>query len=651
MATVYLAIDRRLDREVAVKVMHPHLAEAGSGRDFVARFRREALTVARLVHPGLVQVFDQGVDGDTSYLAMEYVDGTNLRHRLLERGALPLGEALTIIEQVLEALATAHRAGLVHRDIKPENVLIARDERIKIADFGLARTVTEMTASTSTVMGTVAYLAPELISTGVSDARTDVYAVGVLLYEMLAGKQPFSGNTPVHVAFQHVNSDIPAPSDVTPSLPAEVDDLVAALAARDPAERPDDAAAALAMIKRLRTDLDVSTPPRGGAAVPTYVDRTEPGADLVVEPGTELDDDTEQRFAARQQATEVVLHRGGATVALPIGLGLSPAPTSMASAGQAVAQRRPRLADRRNGDRRRLWIMIAVAVAVILAGGVAWWFALGPGARTTVPSLTGMDQAAATEALRDNHLEATFTEAFHRTVPAGQVISSDPAEGQQAPRGATVEVVLSKGPDWVPLPEGLIGMSQDEAVVALGAVGLVAADPSTEVHHDTAPAGTVLEATLADGSDAVVTGKAVRGDSITLTLSAGPAPVTVPNLVGSTVAAASRDLEADAVTVTSTGAWSDTVPAGQIMSQDPAAGATTHRGATITVVVSKGPQFVTMPNLRGRSYEDAAAELRRLGLVPKREDVGRNLLNIVREQSVRRGEQVQVGTEIVLRVV
>src|SRR5690606_21183774 len=227
MATVYRALDRRLDREVALKVMHAHLAEGGKGAEFAARFRREARSAARLTHPGIVAVYDQGVDGDTSYLTMELVEGGNLRRHLEEHGPLTLREALGLTEQILEALAAAHRVGLVHRDIKPENVLLSGEERrVKVADFGLARAVTEVTStSTGTVLGTVAYLAPELVTHGTADARTDVYAVGILLYEMVTGRQPFTGATPIQVAYQHVHEDVPAPSGVVPWLPAELDDL------------------------------------------------------------------------------------------------------------------------------------------------------------------------------------------------------------------------------------------------------------------------------------------------------------------------------------------------------------------------------------------------------------------------------------------
>ncbi|NKY41362.1 protein kinase domain-containing protein, partial [Cellulomonas septica] len=270
MATVYLAVDRRLDRDVALKVMHPHLAEGTSGADFVARFRREARTAARLTHPGLVGVFDQGLDGETSYLTMEYVDGSNLRRRIAEQGALTVGETLRVTEAVLDALAAAHRVGLVHRDIKPENVLLASDDRVKLADFGLARAVTEVTSTTTgTVLGTVAYLAPELVVRGASDARTDVYACGILLYEMLVGAQPFTGETPIQVAFQHVNNDIPAPSDAVSWLPAEVDELVGALAARSPDDRPLDAAAALTLVRRTRASLDTETLARRADVAPS----------------------------------------------------------------------------------------------------------------------------------------------------------------------------------------------------------------------------------------------------------------------------------------------------------------------------------------------------------------------------------------------
>ncbi|MGG8407552.1 protein kinase domain-containing protein, partial [Streptomyces sp. 12297] len=225
MATVYRAVDTRLDRILALKVMHPALAADAA---FVDRFIREAKSVARLAHANVVAVFDQGMDGGYVYLAMEYVSGCTLRDLLRERGALQPRAALDILEPVLAALGAAHRAGFVHRDMKPENVLIGDDGRVKVADFGLVRSVDSVTNTTGSVLGTVSYLAPEQIENGVTDTRVDVYACGVVLYEMLTGAKPHSGESPAQVLYQHLNADVPAPSAAVPGLPAGLDELVAA---------------------------------------------------------------------------------------------------------------------------------------------------------------------------------------------------------------------------------------------------------------------------------------------------------------------------------------------------------------------------------------------------------------------------------------
>lgn len=615
MATVYLAVDRRLDRDVALKVLHQHLADTGTG-DFVARFRREARTVAKLVHPGLVQVFDQGVDGGTTYLAMEYVDGTNLRQVLVDRRALPLGEALDLVEQVLEALATAHRAGLVHRDVKPENVLIATDGRTKLADFGLARTVTEMTTGASVVMGTAAYLAPELISVGTADARTDVYAVGVLLYEILTGRQPFSGTSPVQIAFQHVHNEIPAPSDLVSWMPAEVDDLVRALAARDPADRPVDAAAALAMVKHLRATLDPGSLARSAGFAADAADQpTEAAPELALSPATEvIAQDTSRRDP---------------TVVLPLGLGLGPAPNPATEVSPAPAlgppeppsyARPPAVAPPGPPpeDRRRrvlVWMVVSlVALLVLGGGGIVWWFGQGPGATTTVPPVVGLSRADAEAALRKAHLEPEVTEAFHATVAQGEVISSDPEKGTRLDRDATVALLVSKGPDWVQVPDGLVGQDVADAVAALTEAGLVSADPRLEDYDDTVPAGTVLRATLPDGSDATGSAQATRGSTVTLTVSLGPAPVTVPNLVGSTLDAATAQVAPDALTLDPvTHEASSSAPAGVIIRQDPPPGTTVHRSSTIAVVVSSGPPLAPVPSVIGQSTENAKDTLQAAG--------------------------------------
>ncbi|GAA4624440.1 Stk1 family PASTA domain-containing Ser/Thr kinase [Cellulomonas oligotrophica] len=627
MATVYLAVDRRLDREVALKVMHPHLAEGTSGEAFVARFRREARTAARLTHPGLVAVFDQGVDGETSYLTMEYVDGQTLRRTLGERGALPVGEALRVLEQVLDAVATAHRVGLVHRDVKPENVLIGTDGRVRVGDFGLARAVTEVTSTTTgTVLGTVAYLAPELVAQGASDVRTDVYACGVMLFEMLTGRQPFVGETPIQVAFQHVNSQIPAPSSLQEWLPSEVDELVGALAAREPADRPVDATAALHLVRRTRASLDDATLARGADVVPSIVlpSATDPGAE----------DDAPAETDDSGRTTVLALDARGSTVALPIG---------------AVTARPPTPAPARA---RRPWraVVVVALVLALLGGGGAWYALAGPGAYTTVPPLVGASADEAAETLARANLDASPTEAFDDVVPEGTVVSTDPGPGEDVRKDGTVAYVVSKGPDLVTVPDGLVGAMQADAEQALESADLVA-DYGTPEHHDTAPSGQVLSATLEDGADATAGAEVGRGSTVRLVVSSGPAPVTITSVVGISVEDATAQLEPDALKIEATEQYSDDVAAGLIISQEPAANTEGRRGDTVKVVVSLGPESVEMPDLTGKQFAVAKKELEDLGLSAKRENVLGGLFGTVRQQSVPAGEQVRKGTEVVLTVV
>ncbi|MBU5423126.1 Stk1 family PASTA domain-containing Ser/Thr kinase [Cellulomonas hominis] len=632
MATVYLAVDRRLDRDVALKVMHPHLAEGAAGADFVARFRREARAAARLTHPGLVGVYDQGVDGETSYLTMEYVDGVNLRRHLAERGSLTVGEALDVAERVLDALAAAHRAGLVHRDVKPENVLLASDGRIKVADFGLARAVTEVTSTTTgTVFGTVAYLAPELVVHGTSDARTDVYAAGVLLYEMLTGAQPFTGETPIQIAFQHVNSDVPAPSDAASWLPVEVDELVAALAAREPDDRPADAAAALALLRRTRAALDPATLARRADVAPAVAlpQATDPDdAPAAAAPGDE--DPAPADATTRIEAP-------GRTVALPIGVVTASAP------GTPVPARR---------SRRRRWWVLAAVLLVGLVGGGAWWYTqVGPGAYTTVPEVSGLTQDAAVAALEDEGLTADPAEQFHDTVVAGTVISADPGDGDRVRKDGTVTLHVSRGPDFVEVPAELVKTMQDEAAAVLDSIGVESVVAEGDHYDDVAAIGEVLAATDKAGNPVGAGSQVVRGSTVTLTLSDGPEPVTIVSVTRATLEEATATLDGLGLKVAVVEAFSDDLEAGLVISQDPVGGTPGHRTDTVTLTVSKGPETVEMPNLRGKQYDEAAAALEALGLKAERQNVLGGIFGTVRDQSVVAGEAVPKGTTVRLTVV
>lgn len=604
MATVYLALDRRLDREVALKVMHPHLAEGVTGAEFVARFRREARAAARLTHPGLVAVLDQGVDGENSYLAMEYVAGSNLRHRLHEDGALTVGDALRTTEAVLAALAVAHRAGLVHRDIKPENVLIATDGRVKVADFGLARAITEVTATaTGTVLGTVAYLAPELVALGASDTRTDVYAVGILLYEMLTGRQPFVGSTPIQVAYQHVHRDIPAPSDAVDWLPTEIDELVESLAARDPAERPVDAGAALALVRQVRMSLDgdlleqkadvASAGPALPLAHPSAPVRTVAGDTTPTQLLHATHDDADDDPDATQQLSAVAADSRGdlrRTIALPIGSGLHAVDDA-----QTEPEPEPASAPARSeaGPRRRLLgVLVVVAVFAGLWAGAWWYMTSGPGAYTSVPAeLVGLELTEAEQVLDTAGLTHTTVEVHDPEVPAGHVVTSSPAPGERVRKDGEVELSVSLGPDLRTVPEGLIGGPAEDAVVALEEVGFVVAEPFTD-HHDTVPAGHVIAMSVAGGEEHPV------GTEVRLTVSDGPAPVEVPDVLGEERQRAIAVLElALGPNVQVTEDYSEEYPAGQVMAQSLDPGSEANRMDSVTITVSLGPPLVDVPDV------------------------------------------------------
>jgi eukaryotic-like serine/threonine-protein kinase len=639
MATVYLAVDRRLDRAVALKVMHPHLVDGAEGNDFIARFRREAQTAARLTHPGLVSVYDQGVDGETSYLTMEYVPGTNLRQRLALDGPFTLGRTFQILEDVLEALSVAHLTGLVHRDIKPENVLLATDGRTKVADFGLARAVTEVTATTTgTIFGTVAYLGPELVSQGLCDARTDVYAVGILCYEMLTGRQPFTGETPIQVAFQHVNNDIPAPSLLISWLPIDIDELVAALAAREPAERPRDAGAALELVRRVRSRLDPEllaqsadlapeippTAPNAPEPLPLVASGRGGAAGLGHGPADDDDVDDED-----SRGTAVIYRDGrGTTVALPIGVGRA----ELLAAEQAKV------------DRLRAGLITGLVLA-LLAGGTWWYIAAGPGAYTAVPAgLSQQTEASAIAVLDATGLRHVVENVNSRDVAAGLVLKSSPNEGSRIVKKGVVTLTVSLGPKMAQVPT-VIGFSLDKATGLIKDAGL----PLGVTKHtfdDITPKNQVL----AVSNDA---GTSVPDyTEIVLTVSDGPAPVAVPQEVGATQDVAVSDLKAAGLKSSVTQAFDPVVPAGSVVSQDPVQSTQVHRGDTVALVVSKGPEMVQVPDVNHQSVKAATKALQSAGfVVDVRYPYGGHPLNTVYSQTPPGGSMAPKGSTVSISAV
>jgi serine/threonine-protein kinase len=585
MATVYRATDTRLERVVAVKVMRAVLAD---DPEFVARFTREARSAARLSSPDVVSVYDQGRDAATgaAYLVMEHVPGRTVRALLHEQGRLPAGQALALMEPVLRALAAAHAAGLVHRDVKPENLLLTTDGRLKVADFGLARAVetTTLTATTGLLLGTVAYLAPEQVLDGRADPRTDVYAAGIVLWELLTGTPPYASDNPLSVAYRHVNEDVPPPSTVVGGIPAAVDELVLRATRRDPAARPPDAGAFLAEVRAVLADL----PP----------------------------DDTGTVVVRRPT-------RGQPTLVVPRGAPVRPP--------RPVRPRR----QRRTG---LLWaLVVALLAAAALGGG---WY-LGSGRYTEPPEVAGLAPQEATARLVAAGLEVVVApeRSFDEQVPDGLVLDQSAAAGSRELRGSTVTLVLSRGPDRRAVPD-LLGKDVDTARAELQAVGLTPGLVTDEFSD--APVGAVLRTDPAAGA-------ALRPEApVAVVRSKGVEQLPVPTVVGRTQAEAGEQLEDAGFRSTVREVFSEDVPAGTVVAQRPAGG-TAPRDSAVRIDVSKGPELVAVPDLGGRSQEEAEAALAALGLTASTSDrPGPG--GAVRFQSPGAGEQVRKGTEVTLFV-
>ena len=616
MATVYLAVDERLDREVALKVMRAHLVHDES---FVTRFRREARSSASLSHPNVVAVFDQGEDDGNVFLAMEYVPGQTLREVLRAEGPLSPRAALDVLEPVLLALAEAHSKGLIHRDVKPENVILNTNGTVKVADFGLARAVSShtMTSSSGLLLGTVAYLSPEQVESGVADPRSDVYAAGLVLFEMLTGTKAFTGDTAIHVAYQHVHGGVPVPSARVPELPAELDELVAVATARDPDQRPADAAAFLALVRRTRTTLSLEAldaRPEGAAAAAAASVPTSTAALPLHGTGQ----------PASGAATGVVTRPRSDTTAMSI-----PSPPLQ---GVVVAgpHRRP----------RRWWP--AVLGSALVAALTAWFFFLGPGATATVPSVVGRAQAEAVDAVRAASLQPSVSETFDEKVPAGQVVSVDPAAGRTVQRGTQVSLVVSKGPERYAVPP-VVGMTLAEARARITEVNLKVGKVS-EAFNEKVPQGQVVSAKPGPGASLK------KGTAVAMTVSKGRKPIEVPDLTGKDAKGAARTLKELGLKVDAgTEENSDTVPTGGVIRQEPRDG-TLFRGDTVRLVVSKGPVLVDVPNVVGQQVDEARRILEAAGFtVDVRRALG-GFFGTVRLQDPA-GGQAPKGSTITVTIV
>nr|WP_303771317.1 Stk1 family PASTA domain-containing Ser/Thr kinase [Actinomyces oris] len=649
MATVYRAHDRRLDRTVALKLMHAHLADSP---DFVSRFRREARAAARLSNPGVVAVFDQGSLDGVAYLVMEYVEGPTLRD-LIAAGPLSVKEALGLVAQLLRPLGAAHRAGLVHRDIKPENVLLPSDGSVaKVADFGLARAVTEVTQTTTgNVLGTVAYLAPELITSGESTSRADVFSAGVVLYELLTGQQPFTADSPIQIAFRNVHEDVPLPSKLVPDMPADVDELVATMTRREPQERPADADEALALLRNVVDELTESelSVRRGGG---TGSIRTQQVMTANAQAARSAIDNEPQDDADDSSAEDSSPHAGMRTVSLPIGsIGPDSKGRTRALSRKALAadaQKTTAVPAPKKGTgnfiRRRAVIIGLLAVAGTGASAT-WYLTAGPGRRVPVPNIVGMSEDQAQLALEKQGLSwGTPERAYSDTVPAGSIVSCQPKAGQKVGLGQTVTATVSRGVETKTVPD-VVGKTKDQATAAITAAGLTLGDV-TEEYSASVELGKVV-------SCDPKAGKVIKHtEKVSIVVSKGKEPATVPDVTGLSEDDAKKALENAGLKKGKVNkGYSDSVAKGNVISSSPVAGASGYyKGDSVDLTVSKGPEKVTVPDVTGKSQDEAKKALEDAGL---KVEVNKRLggpFGTVRSTDPAPGSSVKPGSKVTINI-
>ena len=653
MATVYRARDKRLERDVAIKLMHRHLAESP---DFTARFNREARAAARLSSAYVVTVHDQGVwdsgDGRHAYLVMEYVPGPDVRSELIRTGSFTLGTALAITEQTLRALSSAHSAGIVHRDIKPENVMLTsrippvsifeRPEiHAKVADFGLARAVTSVSPTTGQAMGTVTYMAPEVITTGVAEAPADVYAVGIMLYEFLTGELPFQAETPIATAYMHINEPMPHVAEQADWIPASLDSFIALLTAKDASQRPANGEEALRELLAITRSIPEEDLIRRIPVIPA------PQSDGEDDDGEDDAPPDPKPLPAAPTTTMPmpgpVPPDGAAPAAEPIPPGGG---ADDGNGARRLRRRRtdlrhetPELPGRRRRQGRRAWAALAILLAVALTA-VLWYFRAGPGKRVTIPAVAGQTYEQALSSLREEGLTARRRNVYSDTVPSGSVVSTDPGGGGRVHPSRVVTVTVSRGVEQVTVPD-LSGLSAQEARRRLGSARLVYREAA--VYSESVDEGRVV-------SQSVAADTAVNHDSaVTVTISKGRQPIRVPNVVGKSEADANNAIRKAGLTVSRQEEHSDTVAQGVVISQDPSKG-TVHRGDSVTVVVSQGPELVDVPNVVDMRREEATTTLQNAGFQVQADNVFGGYFGIVRSQSPAAGTKARKGTGVKIAV-
>jgi len=610
MATIYEAIDTRLDRRVAVKIMHAHLAQ---DEQFVERFIREAKAAAALSHPNIVAVQDQGWNQSgipAVFIVMELVDGHTLREYLNERGKIAAADGIKFLLPVLSALGAAHRLGIVHRDVKPENILVSKEGRIKITDFGLAKGAligSTMTAESSVILGSVSYLSPEQVSRGIADSRSDVYSAAITAFEIFTGTKPFEGDEPIQIAFMHVNSRVPRISSLIPEIPKALDDLIFSATSVDPDERPRDCQIFHSQLLAISQALNPSAP------------QLSLELDIPIAPMREK---TKKKSRGKfTQITEKI------SLTLP-----------SAAAKETTVQVRDRKKISKRVRRNR-WIAVGLAV---LLGITTWWVLIGPGASVKFPSVVGATTEQANSTLTALGLMTVIVEErFDEDIAKGRVISTDPFAGDSIAPGGTVNLVVSKGAERYTIPS-LLKLTPEAAVNLLAKSPLKVGE-ITEVFNATVPKGFVISSNPAQGT------RVKRDTIVDLVVSKGVETFDLASFVGTNGEQALNELTAAGFNVTTTYAFDEKVMPGEVISQQPVAGAPLAKGAAVEIIVSKGTAFVSIPNVKNDPQERAIALLKDLGLkvvVKKVTKSGKLVIGI----DPKIGAKVKRGSTVTLTV-
>jgi serine/threonine-protein kinase len=608
MATIYEALDTRLDRKVAVKIMHAHLAQDEA---FVSRFIREAKAAAALTHPNIVAVQDQGWNQSgvpAVFLVMELIEGHTLREYLSERGRFEVKDAINYMTPILSALSAAHDLGIVHRDIKPENILISKDGRIKIADFGLARGEligTTMTAESSVVLGSVSYLSPEQVQRGIADSRSDVYAAGIVAYEMLTGEKPFSGDSPIQIAYKHVNEAIPRLRSKRKDIPQGLDELIASATAKNPDDRPRAAGEFLARLQTIQIELDPKK------------NQMDLGLDLPVEPIREK--------ARKKSKVEPIKEKT-----------LDVKETTRELKRKEEKKKRASKRVRRN---RKVALILAVALGI---GG--WWTLVGPGSRVVVPSTVGGSYEEAVGSFTPLGLTAVILEKrFDEEIAKGKIIESVPPGGGKVDAGGSVELIISKGPERYTIPT-ITGLTPEAAQVAITKFPLIVGT-ITEVYNSEIPKGFVISTSPTSGSSVK------RDTPVNLIVSKGIEQVALASYVGKSGEQALNELTEAGFDVESGYAFSETTPELAVVSQNPAGGATANKGSKVSILISKGPRYTFIPKTIITMEANAGkAVLESLGLKVKVISIGNAKKKVIKKVSPAVNTKVLRGSLVTITV-